>query len=470
MNNTLGQTYDNSQSVLFTLGVLLICSCGVASLYWTNNATLLNYLFPFLAIVLGILLYLARPALYIGFCFWIWFITPFIRRIVDYQMGEFTSVSLIMLTPYLVSAVSIFTLFRFFLFLKRRQFMPYTLAFLGIGYGYAVGIVKAGLFSATFNLIEWLVPLLCGFHVLATWKVYPEYRSSVRAAFTYGLIIMGFYGILQFVMPSPWDVFWMEQSGMTSIGHPEPFRLRAFSMLNAPGPFAMVTMAGLMLLFDGRGIMARVAILPGYASFLLTAVRGAWGGWVVALIFTITRMSGVMRTRLLGLLGFGIVIMLPLVFLAPSESVGRVEERMGTFGNLEEDGSLNARLNMYQNRGLSMLANPVGEGLGHIGRGSRDDLGETRNLDSGILALFVSLGWLGATLYMAGVGLMFWGILKNRNWTFDRFAILTASVGVSYMVLMLMANQVLSIKGIIVWVFLSLSLASRWYYDQALRS
>ena len=468
--NTLSQTYDNSQSVLFTLGVLMICSCFIASLYWTNNASLLVYLFPFLAIVTGLLLYIARPALFIGFNFWIWFITPFIRRIVDYQTGEFMTVNLIMLTPFLVASITVFSLFRFFLLLRRRYYLPYLLTMIGVLYGYGVGIVKTGLYGATFNFMEWFIPLLCGFHVLAMWRTYPEHQSSIRSTFTYGLIIMGFYGVFQYVMPSPWDVFWMEQSGMNSIGHPEPFQLRVFSMLNAPGPFAMVVMAGLMILFDGRGVMSKVAILPGYVSFLLATVRGAWGGWVIAVLFAALKMSGQMRVRMMGLLGFGVVIFLPLFAFAPSESVGRIEERMGTFGNLEEDGSYNARITMYQNRGLSALANPVGEGLGFIGGGSRNEEGSARNLDSGILALFVSLGWFGSGLYLAGILIMLLDVIRRRDWTLDRFAILMTSVGVSYMILMVMANQVLSIKGIIVWVFLSMSLASRRYYENALAS
>lgn len=465
---TLTQTYDNSQSVQFSLGVLLICSCSIASLYWTNHAFLLTYLFPFLSVLIGLLLYAARPALYVGFVFWIWFVTPFIRRIVDYQTGEFTTVSLIMLTPFLVSAITVFSFFRFFRLLGQRAYLSFLLPFLALGYGYVVGIIKAGPYGATFNLMEWIVPLLCGFHVMAMWRSYPEHRSAIRSTFTYGLVILGFYGMAQFIAPAPWDVFWVEQSGMNSIGHPEPFRLRVFSMLNAPGPFAMVTMAGLMILFDGKNLMSRVALFPGYVSFLLAMVRGAWGGWVIALLFAVTKMSGQMRTRLIGLLAFGVLILTPLVIFAPSESVGRVEDRIGTFGNLEEDGSLNARVHMYQTRAWVFLQNPIGEGLGFIGGGSRNEVGSTRNLDSGILALFVSLGWLGALLYLAGIYYMISDIVRNRNWNVDRFAILTASVGISYMLLMVMANQVLSIKGIIVWVFLSLSLASRKYYENAM--
>ena len=95
--------YESNQALFLTTGVLMLCVCTVVLLYWTQHADLLNFLFPFLGIVVGGLLYATRPAVYIGFTFWIWFLTPFIRRVVDYQVGEFTTVSFIMLTPYLVS-------------------------------------------------------------------------------------------------------------------------------------------------------------------------------------------------------------------------------------------------------------------------------------------------------------------------------------------------------------------------------
>lgn len=466
--NTVGHTYeDNTQSVLFTFGILLLCSCAVMSLYWTQNAALLNYLFPFLAIIVGILLFASRPALYLGFSFWIWFVTPFIRRIVDYQMNEFTSVSLIMLTPYLVSAITIVSFFRFLLLLRRRLFLPYLLMMLGVMYGYVIGILKTGLFGATFNLMEWFVPLMVGFHVLLHWRTYPEHKSAIRSAFAGGVLFMGIYGMIQFVVPAPWDIFWMESAGMTSIGHPEPFRLRVFSTLNAPGPFAMTTMAGLILMFDGKGMMSKVAIVPGYISFLLATVRGAWGGWILAVLFAVLKMTGPMRARMIGLMIFGTIVIIPISMFGPDESVGKVGDRLGTFGNLEEDGSFNARMHMYQTRAITYIANPIGEGLGFVGGGSRNEEGSTRNLDSGILALFVSLGWLGTGLFVAGIYFMLSDIIRKRNWALDQFSILTTGVGVSYLALMVMANQLLSIKGIIVWVFLSLALASRKYYETA---
>ena len=461
---TLSNSYNGSGSIHFTVGIMLLCSCAVATLYWTNNANLLIFLFPFLSIVVGGLLYVARPALYLGFTFWIWFVTPFIRRIVDYQLGEFTAVNMIMLTPFLVSAITFFSFLRFGLLLKKRLYLPYLLSMAGVLYGYGIGIINSGLFGATFNLMEWFVPLLVGFHVLVHWREYPEHKRVIKSTFTMGIIVIGFYGILQFISPAPWDVFWMESSGMTSIGHPEPFRVRVFSMLNAPGPFAMILMAGLMLLFDAKGLLPKVAILPGYASFLLATVRGAWGGWVLALLFVISKMTGVMRTRLIGLLIFGVIILIPLQLLSPSDSLERVEDRMGTFNKLEEDGSFRARMHMYQTRAINIIKNPVGEGLGFIGGGSRNEAGATRNLDSGILALFASLGWLGTLLYVSGIVVMVRDIMRGRRWAQDQFVIIVTGVALSYLVLMVMANQVLSIKGIIVWTFLSFSLGARNLY------
>ncbi len=461
---TLSNSYNASGTVNFSLGILLLCTSAVASLYVTGNAKLLIFIFPFLGIVVAGTLYFARPALFMGFVFWIWFITPFIRRIVDYEIGKFTAVNMIMLTPYLVSAITVLSFLRFGLLLKKRLYLPYLLAMLGVMYGYGIGVMKNGLFGATFNLMEWMVPLLMGFHVLVYWKDYPEHKRVLKSTFTMGIIVTGIYGILQYVSPAPWDIFWMESAGMTSIGHPEPFKVRVFSMLNAPGPFAMILMAGLMLLFDGKGMMSKAALVPGYASFILATVRGAWGGWVLALLFVISKQTGVMRTRLIGLLVAGVMLLVPLFILSPSESLGRVEDRLDTFNNLEEDGSLNARMHMYQTRAGGFISNPIGEGLGFIGGGSRNDEGSTRNLDSGILAMFVSLGWLGTGLYLAGIIIMLIDIMKQRNWGLDQFVIIVTGVALSYLILMVMANQVISIKGIIVWTFLSFALGSRNYY------
>ena len=464
---SIGHTYSRSNAILFTLGILLLCLCTFTLLLWTNNARLLNLIYPFLSMLVGGLLYVSRPSLYVGFTLWIWFLSPFIRRIVDYQVGVFSPVSLVLLTPFLVTCLSAFSMLRFFTLLKERFYQPFAFMLLGVLYAYIVGLTQFGWFSATFNLIEWICPLFLGFHVLVNWRSYPEHRKVLKSVFTFGVIVMGTYGILQFLMPLPWDAFWMESSGMASIGRPEPYRVRVFSTLNAPGPFAMAMMAGLLLLFDGRSVLSRLALLPGYAAFLLSIVRGAWGGWVLALLVIILNMTGAMRKKLIGVMALAVVLLMSLqLFNQSTSGVQVVRKRLQTMANLHEDGSFQHRIGMYQKRTLAFVSNPVGEGLGFLGGGARTERGQARNLDSGILTLFASLGWPGTGLYVIGGFLLVRNVFRRRNWKEDQFALILGGTGVAYLVLMIFANQVISLKGVILWVFLSLALASRRYHRE----
>src|SRR5690606_3705243 len=144
-------------------------------LAWGEKASLLQFLYPATVLISGGLLYIARPVLYISFMWWIWFLTPFVRRIVDYQLGSFTSVSLVMLTPYLLAAFTLFTFLRYGAYLRQRRYFPFALAMLGILYGYVIGIVRSGILGPTFDLLEWLLPVLIGFHVLVYWREYPAF-------------------------------------------------------------------------------------------------------------------------------------------------------------------------------------------------------------------------------------------------------------------------------------------------------
>ena len=95
----------------------------------------------------------------------------------------------------------------------------------------------------------------------------------------------------------------------------------------------------------------------------------------------------------------------------------------------------------------------------------RNKAGKTRNLDSGIIALFVALGWVGTALYITGIVKFLQAVLRNRRWYNDQFAIIITGICISYLVLMVFANQLISLKGMIIWPLLSLSLCSRTYNE-----
>jgi len=94
-----------------------------------RQADLLYYLYPALALLLGIFLYCRNRPMYLGYTLWIWFLTPLIRRLVDYQIG-WHSISFVMLTPYLVTLIAVFTLLKHLpAMVSKRYLYPYLLLF-----------------------------------------------------------------------------------------------------------------------------------------------------------------------------------------------------------------------------------------------------------------------------------------------------------------------------------------------------
>jgi len=98
-------------------------------------------------------------------------------------------------------------------------------------------------------------------------------------------LILGIYGIYQFFMPPTWDRVWLENGRIgqisPSFGQPEPLRVRVWSTMNSPAPFANAMMAGLLLLLMIRSTLKLPAAVAGYLAFLLSMVRTAWLGWLI---------------------------------------------------------------------------------------------------------------------------------------------------------------------------------------------
>jgi hypothetical protein len=462
--NTSNAAYDQSRTLMLAAGFGLLAVGGFILLSWGQQVVAMKLAYPVVATSIAVLLYFARPTMYVGFTLWIWFLTPFVRRVLDFQGGAYTALSYVMLTPYLVTGLAIITLMRFGGLLGRRDYAPFAFVLGGLFYGFAVGVARSGASAALFDLLEWLLPVLIAFHLYAHWDQYPAYRRVIRTTFVLGVAVMGTYGIVQYMVAPAWDMFWLTNSGMTtSMGRPEAFRFRVFSTLNATGPFAMVMIPGLLLLFDAKGTLPRLAAVPGYVSFLLTLVRGAWLGFVIGLGFLVLRVQGQMRARLLAVLVVGIVLSLPLLFYGPIS--GRVGARVDTLGDVSSDNSFRARMRLYGAASSSALLNPIGNGMGSIGAATRLETGDKgRSFDSGVLAVPFVLGWPGALLFAGGFLMLLRRAYRVREETEDQFAVIAAGVALSYFLLMAFANQLTGIKGVVAWSFLALALAAQRYY------
>ena len=449
---------DRTRATILGIGVIvlnLLVLVVLLSAPTPHAAKLANLYYLATSTGIGFWLYISNPPLYLGFVWWIWFLTPFIRRLADYQLGAFTppTEALILLAPFTVTAISGLTLLRYGRALLRLYAAPFLLCILGVLYGFLVGLPKVGGFAAAVGLLEWLTPLLLGFHVLALWRLFPQHRQIIRTTFVTGAFVLGVYALIQFFLMPGWDRLWMIGSRMSSIGRPEPFEVRVFSTLNAPGPFATVLIPGLLLLFEGRTVFAKLTAVPGYIGFLLSLVRSAWGGWMLGMVYLVWRLKGRLRMRLLALTAVMAVAVVPVAMMG--EISDATSERVETLGTIGSDGSLAARQHMYQTATIDALMNPLGQGLGSAG------------FDSGYVTILWQLGWIGGSLYLGGLFWLVWTVvLAPTAAPPDQFTAILAATALGYMGLLVFGTEHIEVAGCVLWSFLGLILASRRYHER----
>lgn len=450
---------DRTRATLLGIGIIilnLLVLVVLLSAPTPHAAKLANLYYLASSTGIGFWLYVSNPPLYLGFVWWMWFLTPFIRRLADYQLGAFTppTEALILLAPFIVTSISGLTLIRYGRTLLQLYAVPFLLCILGVVYGFLVGLPKVGAFAATVSLLEWITPLLLGFHLLALWKLFPQHRQIIRTTFITGTFVLGAYALLQFFVLPGWDRLWMIGSQMNSIGAPEPFEVRVFSMLNAPGPFATILIPGLLLIFESRSIFAKVAAVPGYVGFLLSLVRSAWGGWMLGMFYLVWRLKGRLRVRLLALTVLMAVAVVPFAMMSEISTV--TTERIESLGNISDDGSLSARQHMYRTATIKALMNPIGQGLGSAG------------FDSGFVTILWQLGWIGGGLYLGGLAWLLWSVvLAPSAAPPDPFTAILAATVLGYVGLLAFGTEHIEVGGCVLWSFLGLIIASRRHHKHS---
>ena len=451
------------RSGLVVHGVAVLGVVALAFGMWLPGGGL-ALVYPAAACAVAAVLYAVSPTHYLGFAWWIWFITPLVRRVADFQTGAFDATNPIMLTPFLVAGLGVVTVLRYGAELRRPAYRPLHLAAAAVVLGALVGVARAGgrpgpTAAVAFDLLEWGAPLVLAAHVLALRKWAADHRRIVQATFVWGGLLMASYGVVQFVAPSPWDAQWLLESGMTgSIGFPEPFGLRAFSTLNAPGPFAMVLVAVLLVALGARGAPARMVTGGGAVALLLTLVRGAWVVALLGVLAAALASRGAARRRLVVVLALGAVLVVPLAAYAPLAE--RVVGRANTLTELREDSSFKARARLYAGAAGRVLTNPLGHGLGTLGGAAKLSGGSTVSLDSGVLALPAALGWLGGALYLSALVGALGAARRARRYAADPAVTALVAVAVAFLGAMVFANQVTGVKGAVLWTALALAMAS----------
>jgi hypothetical protein len=424
--------------------------------------TILRPTYIVISFAVGVFLYLRYPVFYIGFALWMWFLTPFVSRIIDYR-SVFDPTRFFLISQYLVTLITLHTLLKHLPKSLRQGGLPFVLAFLGVVYGFLVGLIKTSPMTAGRGLLDWLTPVTFGFYLFINWRDYPEYRQSIQRAFLWGVLVTGVYGVYQYLVAPEWDRYWLISTELTSMGNPEPLELRVWSTMASPAPYAAMTLAGLLLLFNSKHVLTIPAAGAGSLAFLLTLVRTLWGGWFVGFITLLASLKARLQMRLLVTITIMVVCIVPLTTIEPFAET--IATRFQSFSNLEEDDSANVRKQIYEDGLKSALTNGLGNGVGNTFIVNQKGLLETIVIDSGILDTFFTLGWFGAVFYLGGMLMLFYKIFQHSEPSFDPFIAAARAISLGMLATLAGNSGMLGFSGMVLWGFLGIALAGIKYHQ-----
>lgn len=450
---------ESLQAWLAILGLVLISAVGVVA----GVGKIMSIAFPVCSFAVGLFLFCRYPVLYVGFTLWLWFLTPWLRRLVDFRSG-WDERGVILVAPFLVTLITFITFLQYLPRSYRQGGLPFILAFAGVFYGFLIGLVNNSPLSVARAFLDWLTPVLFGFHLFVNWRNYPKFRQNIQRTFLWGVLVTGVYGVVQYLVAPEWDRLWIIQTELTTNGTPEPLGIRVFSTMNSPAPFAVVMMAGLLLLLNNGHLALRIpASVAGYAAFLLSSVRSAWGGWFVGLLTLFASLKTRLQMRLIITIIVMVTCVLPLATIEPFSEV--ISSRFETFSNLEEDVSFNARLRNYDRNLNTALSSSLGYGIGTSYFLNKKDALQVVGFDSGILDAFFTLGWLGAIPYLGGLILLVFELFQGSECRFDSFASAARAIVVGTFAQLALGSVMLGISGMVLWGFLGISMAAHKYYQ-----
>jgi hypothetical protein len=212
--------------------------------------------------------------------------------------------------------------------------------------------------------------------------------------------------------------------------------------MNAPGPFANTMMVGLLMLFIVRSPLKLPAAVVGYLSFLLSIVRTAWLSWIIGFALILKNANPRIVSRVL------LSILLLLACLAPVK----------TFSDLGHDESFGARMEMYRVLVNDALENPFGHGLKNL------EISHGITVDSGILIMVFSLGWVGSAFFACGALSLFLRKQHPREAS-DDFARVGKAVMIAILVQLLSGNIFVNVTGAMFWIFAGMYLGAHKYYE-----
>ncbi len=342
------------------------------------------------------------PWHYVTLTLWFWTLTPLVRRLIDYSAG-FDPVNFVLATPNLMTLFMLKDVLTSRDLLRQREALVGLLLLLPILYGLCVSLLQGAVVPGLVASADWIAPTLYYFYFITNWRRIGEAEEPFRQFLSVNGLILISYGIWQYFAPSAWDVAWVRDSGIDAIGRPEPYELRIFGTLNLPGLLAMWLGTMLLLFLHFRTKLWVVLVPAGVLLLLMTSVRSVAGTVVLGLL-----LAGLMGRagtfKVVGMALFAMILLGGGLSAMNPVMMAQFTERIDTLGNLKGDESAQQREALYRAAPALIDANPLGMGIGALGRGAvASQNAELVTVDSGPLAIYLALGWIGGSLHFAGI-------------------------------------------------------------------
>jgi putative inorganic carbon (HCO3(-)) transporter len=332
-----------------------------------------------------------------------------LRRVLDYSAGSFNPFSPISLTPLLVTGLMLIPFLQGFGTLPKTHKTIFYCLLTATAYAFVIGFFRVQ-FAAVFTLAEVLAPIaVFGYIVTSS----PTQNTKDRWLRTSGWCAIGAaaYGWYQYLTIPPWDAFWVRAVGFEGyLGILEPTKMAVFSTMAERGVlggflgFAVVP----MILASKWRPLSWFGVVLVLSVILLAGTRT---GIILAAFST---MVYVMVNRGTGFwqLAIAAVVIFAAAYFGMGAMPGgdQVQERFSTLANMQDDGSYQGRVEIYQDSMGAILSNPLGAGLGATGISGRINVGGTGSQsvigDAGYSEIVIQYGWLGAPLIVYALWLM----------------------------------------------------------------
>jgi O-antigen ligase len=199
---------------------------------------------------------------------------------------------------------------------------------------------------------------------------------------------------VQYLVLPDWDAAWMRDSGIGSVGRPEPLEVRVFGTLNTAGPFGQVMVVLLLIALGTRRISTRVKVLATGLALVaigLSLVRAAW----LALLLAVVLLVVARRLPLARVVGGSVALALLLAVAGGPVADAITNRATETAEAGTQDDSLGDRVAFQASVAPQALRDVVGQGLGSAGIASRladDQASVVTSFDSGIFETLYTLG------------------------------------------------------------------------------